>query len=182
MGRPDLVLMGRAAGAFGLKGEIKVTSFAEDPEVFLRAGEFYAGADAASARLYRLRSMRPHAGRLLFMVEGVASREQAAALGGAFVYLDAAVLRPPDEGEYYWHQARGAEVFLASGLRLGTIKGVMDGGGHDLWVVAGEQGREAVLPVVEGVVLSMDLAAGKVVVAPPEGLLEAQGWPEEFRG
>ncbi len=180
MARPDLVLMGRAAGAFGLGGELKVSSFAEDPEVFTRAGIFYAGADPGSARRYRLAGVRPHAGRLLFKVEGITSREQAAALGGAFVYLDAAELEPAAEGEYYWHQARGAEVFLPSGLRLGSIRGVMDGGGHDLWVVAGEAGREAVLPVVETVVLDMDLKAGKVVVRPPEGLLEAQGWPEEY--
>jgi 16S rRNA processing protein RimM len=95
------------------------------------------------------------------------------------VYVDASVLPPLAEDEYYWFQIKGAQVETVNGRKLGKLTGVLDHGAHELWVVKGEGGREAVLPVIEGVVQEMDLEHGRLVVEPPEGLLEAQGWPEK---
>lgn len=179
MSRPQLVLMGRAAGAFGIAGELKVFSHADDPQVFSRAGAVYIGPNPETARAFTLQGLKPHGGRLLFRIKELKSREDAQALSGQWVYVDASVLPPLAEGEYYWFQIKGALVETVSGRKLGKITGVLDHGAHELWVVKGEGGREAVLPVIEGVLQEMDLEAGRLVVNPPEGLLEAQGWPEE---
>ncbi len=179
MDRPQLVLMGRAAGAFGVAGELKVFSHAEDPQVFLRAGTIYIGPNPEAARAFTLQSQRPHAGRLLFRLKELASRGDAKALGGLWVYVDSAALEPLDEGEYYWHQIKGAQVETTSGRKLGRLEAVLDHGAHELWVIKGDEGLEAVLPVVEGLIQEMDLSGGRLVVEPPEGLLEAQGWPGE---
>ncbi len=179
MSRPQLVLMGRAAGAFGVAGELKVFSHAEDPGVFLRAGTVYIGPNPESARAYTLQGQRPHSGRLLFRLKELENREAAQALAGQWVYLDRQALPPLGEDEYYWFELKGAEVETASGRKLGRLEAVLDFGAHELWLVKGPGGREAILPVIEGVVLEMDLAARRLVVEPPEGLLEAQGWPED---
>jgi 16S rRNA processing protein RimM len=179
MSRPQLVLMGRAAGAFGVAGELKVYSHAEDPQVFLRAGTVYIGPNPETARAYTLQSQRPHAGRLLFRLEELGNREEAEALGGQWVYVDRSVLPPLAEDEYYWYQIKGAQVETAGGLKLGRLEAVLDHGAHELWVVKSDEGREAILPVIEGFIKEMDLKGGRLVVEPPEGLLEAQGWPEE---
>jgi 16S rRNA processing protein RimM len=179
MSRPQLVLMGRAAGAFGVAGELKVFSHAEDPQVFLRAGTVYIGPNPESARAFILQSQRSHGGRLLFRLKELNRREDAQALGGQWVYVDAGVLPPPADDEYYWFQIKGARVETVSGLMLGRLEAVLDHGAHELWQVKGDKGREAILPVIDGVVREMDLENGRIVVEPPEGLLEAQGWSEE---
>ena len=179
MARPDLILMGRASGAFGLKGEIRVFSYGRDPEVFLRAERLYLGPNPEAARPLTLVSLREHGGRLLVTTKEVGDRTQAEALAGAWVYLERSALEPLAPDEYYWYQLKGALVVDQQGHELGSVAAVSDLGAHDLLLVKAADGKEALIPVVEGVVLEMDLAGGRITVKLPPGLLEAQGWPED---
>ncbi len=179
MARPDLILMGRASGAFGLKGEIRVFPHGRDPEVFLRAGRLYLGPNPEAARPLTLVSLREHGGRLLVTTKEVTDRTQAEAQAGAWVYLERSALEPLQEGEYYWYQLKGAVVVDQGGRELGRVAAVSDLGAHDLLLVRAADGKEALIPVVEGVIRHMDLAAGRITVELPPGLLEAQGWPED---
>lgn len=179
MNPKDLVPMGRSSGAFGTKGEVKVYSFAREAEVFLRAGLVWLGADPHAARPHRLVSLRPHAGRLLFSLEDIHTREEADRLKGAWVFLPRSDLPPLEPDEYYWFQLKGVRVVTSRGRELGRIQQVNDYGASELWFTKDHQGREAIIPVIDGVIQSMDLDAGVVVVSPPEGLLEAQGWPPD---
>lgn len=176
MSPAKLVVMGRSAGSYGLKGEVKVTSFADDPEVFLRAEAVYFGPDPRRAKPRRMLAMRWHGGRLLMSLEGITTREQAAETGGAWIYIQAKDMPPPADDEFYWHEVLGAEVFDAAGRRLGKVHALTETNAHDMMVVRGDGGREALIPLIDGVMLEVDSTAGKVVVDPPEGLLEAQGW------
>lgn len=182
MGAPGLVLMGRVAGAFGIRGEIKVFSFGRDPRAFARAGLMFVGPNPESARTLTISALREHGGRLLVTAGEVESREAAAKLGGQWVYLREAELDPLDEGEYYWYQLKGARVVDTMGNELGRVKEIADLGAHDLLLVRAGDGKEALIPVVEGVVLAINAKDGLVTVDPPEGLLEAQGWGAEPEG
>ena len=178
-----LVCMGRFSGAFGLKGEIRVFPFTEDPETLLNAGEVLIGADPQSARTYEVESIRTHGQWLLFSLAGVDDREKADKLKGAWVYLPAGILPPPDEDEYYWHQAIGARVLLENGEEVGRIKDISNAGAHDLWLIADPDGKEALVPVTSEVVLEIALDRGEAVIRPLEGLFEAQGfWPDPDGG
>ena len=179
MKQPGLILMGRAAGAFGVKGEVKLTSFARDDTIFVRSGVIYAGADPAGAKPYAITGARFHGGRLLLRLEGVEDREQAAALGGAWVYLRREDLDPLGEDEYYWFELTGAEVSTTAGRRLGTVVSLFEAGAHDLLVVSAPGKPDLLIPVTAETVPVLDPQGGRVVVDPPEGLLEAQGWEEE---
>jgi len=171
--------MGRAAGAFGLKGELKVFSHAEDPEVFLRGGRIYAGPDPQTARPYTPYALRPHAGRLLLRLREITTREQAQELKGAWVWVEPRALAPLGPDEYYWYQLRGARVVTPGGRELGRIKAVLETGAHELWVVESPGRPELILPATDQVVREMDVAGGRLVVEPPEGLLSVQGWEDE---
>jgi 16S rRNA processing protein RimM len=179
MGGSGLVLMGRVAGAFGVKGEIKVFPFGRDPGAFARAGLMLVGPNPASARPLTLAGLREHGGRLLVTVPEVQSREAAAKLGGLWVYLRETDLAPLDDGEYYWYQLKDALVVDSQGNELGRVKEIADLGAHDLLLVRAQDGKEALIPVVDGVVLEVRAAEGLVVVDPPPGLLESQGWGAE---
>ncbi len=123
MEQPDLVLMGRAAGAFGVRGELRVFSFAEDDALFAAGGVLWAGANPESARPLTMVSVRPHAGRLLFTCRELTSREEAEALKGAFVYLPASVLPALGADEYYWYQLTGLMVAGEDGEPRGGWRG-----------------------------------------------------------
>ncbi|CAO0820915.1 Ribosome maturation factor RimM [Desulfarculales bacterium] len=178
MARSDLILMGRASGAFGLKGEIRIFPYGRDPEIFLRAGRLYLGPNPEAARPLTLVSLREHGGLVLVTVKEVSDRIQAEAQAGAWVYLERLALGPLDEGEYYWYQLKGAAVVDRQGRRLGRVVAMSDMGAHDLLLVQADDGKEALIPVVEDIVLDVDLAARRITVELPQGLLEVQGWPE----
>lgn len=176
MGRPDLVLMGRAAGAFGLKGEVKLASFAQDEQIFLRAGVIFVGPDPARARPLSVVSLRSHGGRLLLRLKEISSREQAAELGGTWVYLRRQDLDPLQEDEYYWFELKGAVVRTSDGRELGQVHALTNHGAQDLLVVRDGRGNEWLIPVSGEVVKQLDAAGGLVVIEPIPGLLESQGW------
>ena len=178
MAGPDLVLMGRASGAFGLRGELRIFSFAQDDEVFARAETIFAGPDPAQARPLTVVSCRSRGKRLLLTTRELQSREEAQGLGGAWIYLPRTALPPPGEGEFYWFDLQGALVSTAGGVVLGRVKSLVDVGPYELLVVAGDQGREAMIPLTRQMVPVLDPEGGRVVVDPPQGLLESQGWPE----
>ncbi len=174
MEQPDLVLMGRAAGAFGVRGELRVFSFAEDDALFAAGGVLWAGANPESARPLTMVSVRPHAGRLLFTCRELTSREEAEALKGAFVYLPASVLPALGADEYYWYQLTGLMVAGEDGEPLGRVAGVASFGAQETWLVRDQRGRELLVPILEGVIRELDLKRKRAVLRLPEGLLEAQ--------
>ena len=139
----------------------------------------FAGADPATARPLTITKARSHGGRLLLTLAEVTSREQAAALGGAWVYLRREDLDPLGENEYYWFQLTGAEVSTVGGRRLGTVASFFEAGAHDLLVVTSPGRSELLIPVTGEMVPVLDPEGGRVVVDPPPGLMEAQGWEEE---
>ncbi|MCB2186072.1 MAG: ribosome maturation factor RimM [Deltaproteobacteria bacterium] len=175
---PELIAMGRAAGAFGLRGELRVWSFASEPEVFLRAGQVWIGPEPGRVKAYTPLAWRPHHDRVLLKLAEVTDRDQAAALTGSWLYLSREVMAPLAEGEYYWADLKGKTVRTAAGQELGRVVGVSDAGAHDLLLIRDGEGHEALVPVVEDVVLDLGLSGGEIVVSLPEGLLEAQDWPE----
>lgn len=170
----DLVVMGRASGAFGLKGEIRVYAFSDDPEVFRRADNLLVGPDPGQTRVLTLQSLRRQGKRLLLGTREITSREEADQLKGCWVYLRRRDLPELSEDQYYWFELKGAQVRTVAGETLGRVKALMDTGAHDLMVVADQQGREVLIPVTASIVTQMDLKGGLVVVDPPEGLIEAQ--------
>ena len=178
MKRMDLVLMGRASGGFGTKGELRIFSFAEDDSIFTGAGDIYAGPNPESLRKLTPVSQRPHSGRLLLKTEELTSKEDAEALRGAWVYVKRAALKTLEEDEYYWADIKGLKVFDAEGRSLGKVASVNDNGAHELWLIKGGRGREALLPIIEGTIRELDIPGGRAVLALPQGLLEAQGWED----
>jgi 16S rRNA processing protein RimM len=171
-----LVCVGRSSGAFGLKGELRVFSYAEDPRLYTKAGQVFIGADPHNCEPFKVISHKPHGQRLLMQLEGLNSREDADLLKGQWLYLPVDILPPLADDEYYWHQAEGAKVYLTGGREIGVIQKVSNAGAHDLWHIKDQQGAEALFPMVPEFVLEMDMEAGRVVIQPPEGLFEAQGF------
>ena len=113
---------------------------------------------------------RHHGNRLLVKFEGIETRDQAEDLRGP-LFVPAATARVLEADEFWPHDLEGCTVVDESGIERGTVTGITPGTAHDLLLVATPAG-ERMIPLVKEIVPSVDVDSRRVVIAPPEGLLD----------
>lgn len=156
------VLVGRIAGAFGIKGWVKLQSWTEPPERILEYQPWLVQTTDCWTE-WRAAESRRHGKNLIVRLPGIADRDQAAALTGAEIAVRRAQLPAIRPGEYYWADLTGLEVRLSDGRSLGCVNGLMATGSNDVLVVRGD--RERLIPFIqEQVIKSVDLDAGLILV------------------
>ena len=163
--RPPLVI-GRVSRASGLRGEVRVRLANEDSDV-LAPGRVVLVGDGRPMKVLRAQR-KAHGWNVAF--EGVAGRDAAEALRGAPLAVPWDELPPSGEDEFYYEEVRGYEVVGADGEHIGEVVGVFPTN-VDMLVVR-EGTRELYIPVLDGFVERIDHAARRIVVDPPEGLLD----------
>jgi 16S rRNA processing protein RimM len=164
--------IGKVVGLHGLRGALKVVSFAESPSSFAAGSELCLRKGPA-ARTYRLIKAQQHKKTLLLYLEGIDSRALAEPLRGAKIMIDPTGLPPLEEGVYYWHELIGLSVFSMEGEPLGHIDSIIETGSNDVYVVKTRQDgkpEEILIPALESVVCSINLAERSMYVDLPEGL------------
>ena len=167
-----LVVIGQIGRAHGLRGELRVTPLTDDPTRFSRVTEcvlWDAARDQREPR--RMTTARTSGDGVVVALAGCTTPEAAQALAGRLIALPAAEALPTAEGTFYPWQLEGAAVLTEDGHEVGRMAGVEHGPGQDLWVVR-DGAREHLIPAVAEIVLDVDVAAGRVVIRPPEGLLD----------
>ncbi len=165
------VAVGRVAGPHGVKGKVKVAAFSGDPRGMLSASAVRlsrAGAGAPGEMDFEVTSAQPLGGCAVFSLKGIDSPGAAAAWTGAVASVRRAELPPTGEDEYYCVDLIGCEVFDPSGVRLGVVSAVEPGPAHD-WLSITHGRGESLLPFVGAFVVSVDVAARRIVASPPEG-------------
>ncbi|MBI4792306.1 MAG: 16S rRNA processing protein RimM [Deltaproteobacteria bacterium] len=169
------VPVGEIVKPHGIRGEVKIYPFSGNPDNFALYREvLLARQPEGPPRPYELRSCRIQGHFVLAALVGVDDRTAAEALTGCTVFVDRQELPATAAGEFYWHDLQGMMVVTASGLLLGRVSSMLPTGAHDILVVTGT-GREYLIPAIDGFVVEIDAAAGRIVVDPPEGLLEING-------
>ena len=168
----DLVV-GRVVKAHGVTGELVVDVRTDDPETRFAPGtSLRARPKGGTERRLVVDSARPHGGRLLVRVDGVADRDSAEALRGALFLVDSAELPPiEDPDEFYDHQLEGLQVVTTEGTAVGSVAEVLHTAAGELLSVRADE-REVLVPFVSAIVTSVSLADQTIVIDPPDGLLE----------
>lgn len=170
------VLVGVALRAHGLRGEVVVAVHTDSPEHRFAAGTALTArrADAPDGVL-TVESSRPHSGRLLVRFVEVGDRDAAEALGGTRLVVGTDELALPDDPEeFHVHQLEGLRAELADGTVAGTVREVVHGPGGEILVLARQDAPDALVPFVRAIVPTVDLPGGRVVLTPPEGLLDVE--------
>jgi 16S rRNA processing protein RimM len=161
-----LVRIGKVVRAVGLKGHLGVGgsdgALGELGAVTLRLGD-----GATESR--RIEEARPQGRVWAVKVEGVSDRMAAERLVGAEVLVPREELTEAGEGRLLWVDLEGLEVVTAAGEAVGRVTGLYETGAVDVLVVTGPKG-EKLIPLAPYVVV--DRAARRIVVDPPEGLLD----------
>lgn len=166
--RGDRVCVGAISGAFGVRGEVRLKSFCAQPEAIADYGPL---STEDGARRFEVTLGPPVKGGFAARLSGVASREQAEALKGVRLYADRAALPDLPEDEFYHADLIGLEVVDTGGQVLGRVRAVYDHGAGDLLEIQVPGSSATVLlPFTAACVSTVDLAAGRLIADPPEGL------------
>ncbi len=168
-----LVAVGQVLRPYGLRGEVKVRPMTDRPrERFKDLRDcFLWEPDIDRREPCRIASCRFEGETVLVTVEGVQSPEQARALQGRLLAVDRAEVLPTPAGQFYPWQMEGALVQTRDGRTVGRFAGVQDGGAQELWRVSDGE-HEHLIPAVPEIVVEVSVAERRIVIDPPEGLLE----------
>ena len=179
MGRsdPEFLVVGHLNKPHGTKGEMFVWPLTDHPEgtyapgVVVRLGEPDEDRPSPDLPPLRISAVRPFRRGYLVSFGGVSDRTGAERLRGRYLFRETAALQPLGEGEVFYHQLLDAEVVTVEGRQLGRVTEVYEVAPAHLLEVTHEDGQ-TLLPYLDHVVVEVDIEAGRIVVDPPEGLLD----------
>ena len=179
MGRQDprFLVVGHLNKPHGTKGELFVWPLTDHPEHFYTPGATLLlgneGAREPDPDLPPLRivSARPFRSGYLVTFAGVRGRDDAELLRGRYLLAEIDSVQPLEEGELFYHQLLGMEVWTKDGRLLGEIVEVYELRPADLLEVQGPAG-EILIPFLSHIVVETDSANRRMVIDPPEGLLD----------
>lgn len=166
--RGGLIVVGEVTRPHGIDGALRVLPVTDFPERLLRLRKVMLVPPAGRPRSVAVEKAEP-AGRFVVMkLTGVDTTEQARALRGATIEVPVADAVPLPAGQFYIFEIVGLRARTPGGEVLGEVVDVLRTGSNDVYVVRSSGGTETLLPAVEGVIERIDLAAGEMVVRPPE--------------
>jgi 16S rRNA processing protein RimM len=160
------VAVGRIVKAHGVHGEVALENRSDNPDRWLPGSVVLDG----SGRLLTVRAARPHQSRLLVTFEEVSDRTAAEALVGATLVVPESWLPDLDDGQWWAFEAQGLEVRTEDGRELGRVQEVLAYPAHDLWRIVAPDGAEVLLPVVDDLLVDVDVDRGVAVVRALPGL------------
>jgi len=163
--------MGIVGAPHGVRGQVRIKSFTDEPSALARYG---ALEDEAGARRFTLQVVGTVKGdgMVVAKIAGIDDRDQAQTLRGLRLYLPRAALPPVGEDEFYHADLVGLAAELEDGSKVGTVSAVHDFGAGDVLEIARERGQPVVVPFTRVVVPVVDIAGHRVVIDPPEGLFD----------
>ena len=157
----ELVLVGEIAAPFGMKGEVKLFPYLDNPKVLVGKTFLLHGAPS------RVQSVRPYQKCYLVLFEGM-NRTGAESLHSIKLFLPKSELPSLPEGAYYDWQLKGLSVVTESGKALGEIETILyNPAANDVY-----ETNLALIPAHTQFVLSVDLEAGRMVVVDDPGLFK----------
>ena len=157
------ICVGAIAGAFGVRGEVRLKSFCAVADDIATYGELFS---EDGRRRFAVKLTRPVNGGLGARLSGIETKEQADALKGATLWADRAALPSLPDDEFYHADLIGLEVMDTGGASLGQVRAIYDHGAGDILEVYGTSGI-LLIPFTRAAVPTVDLAARRIVADPP---------------
>ena len=165
---PTRIRIGLIVGVKGLRGQVRINSYTEDPEDIAA----YGSVSTDDGRELTLTVIGSGAGVINAVVDGVEDRNAAETLKGQNIYVSRNVLPPPGADSLYQVDLIGLHVKLTDGKALGEVVAFHNYGGGDVMEVKGEAGEEILVPFTKAVVAEVDITGRRILVTPIPGLLD----------
>lgn len=166
-----LIVVARAVRTRGLKGEIVAELLTDFPERFDQVSAIFAVGPKETKSL-ELENHWLQNDRIVLKFAEYDDVESAKSLVGFDLALPEAERMKLSENEYYDWELEGCSVVIKGGPTLGIVSGLLRTGGVELLAVKDETGRERLIPMVQSIVIEIDISRQEVLIDPPEGLLD----------
>ena len=158
----EQVIVGEVAGAFGIKGWVKIFSHT-DPQINILDYSPWMLTDSNGSREYKVLSGSAHVNCIVARLEGIDDRDQALKLKSSKITVPRDRFPPLESGQYYWADLIGLKVINVEGVGLGIIVEMKTTGANDVIVAKAE--RERLIPfVMDRFVKEVNLIEGKMLV------------------
>ncbi len=167
--KTDLIPIGKIKGAHGIKGIVRVWSYAESLSVFEPGSSFLLRNAEGIEKTCEIEWAKPYKKGALFSLKGIVGCDMADALAGFELFIEKSKLPELEEGTYYWTDLIGLSVLTANEEYIGCIESVIPTGSNDVYVVK-DKDNEILIPALESVVVEIDLSNKTMRVDLPEGL------------
>jgi len=165
--------IGKIVGAHGVKGNLKVHSYAESLSVFEQGSYILVINAKGLEKTFKIKWVKLHGRAILLSLKGIENRNLAKTLIGSKLFVERDRLPDLEDGSYYWFEIIGLSVFTTDEKFIGLIESIIPTGSNDVYVVKDpnkEQNNETLIPALESVVLKMDFEHKTMIVDLPEGL------------
>jgi 16S rRNA processing protein RimM len=172
---PNLVLMGRIGAAHGIKGEVRITSFTEDPADIAAYGPLATSRPGFEATITHARLAKTV---VIARIKGIEDRAAAEKLNGVDLFVPRERLPPPGEDEFYHADLIGLEARNADGRILGRVASIPNYGAGDLIEIDSAEDGLLIFPFTRQVVPEIHLTRGYLVVHPPAEVEADEGHSE----
>ncbi|MGD9083134.1 MAG: ribosome maturation factor RimM [Desulfobacterales bacterium] len=173
MEKNGFVPVGKIVGAHGVKGNIKVYSYAESLSVFKPGSLILLINPKGFEKIYKIKWVKPHGKLALLALKGIENRNSVEPLIGSVFFIERSRLPEPEEGSYYWVDIIGISVFTTGDEYLGVVESIIPTGSNDVFVVRDPNGvhdHETLIPALGSVILEINLKRKTMRVDLPEGL------------
>ncbi|WP_458758698.1 ribosome maturation factor RimM [Afipia sp. TerB] len=165
MTQDRLICVAKIGAAHGVRGEVKLWPFTEDPLAVLNYGPLTTKDGARQFDVLRAREAKDH---LVATLKGVTTRDDAARINGIELYIPRDCLPDTEDGEYYQADLIGLRAIDAQQQDIGKVVAIHNFGAGDIIEIVPKSGPSLLLPFTDAVVPTVDLAAGHVVVELPQ--------------
>lgn len=163
-----MISVGLVVGAFGVHGQVRLKSFCSPPEAIADYGPL---SDESGDKSFNINLVKPIKNGFAVQIGGVNTREGAQALAGCKLFVDRSVLPSLPDDEFYHADLIGLTVLDTGGHELGRVAAVENHGAGDYLEITGPGLKNpALLPFTRAAVPNVDLAGGRIIVDPPEGV------------
>jgi 16S rRNA processing protein RimM len=159
--------IGQIVNTHGLRGDLKVMPWCDDPEIFDELA--YVIIDGEE---YDIEKSRMQKNMVLLKLAGIDDINDAEKYRNKVLTIPREELGDLPEGTYYICDLLGCNVTTDEGRDLGEIKDIIKTGSNDVYVVEDSGGRQVLIPVIDEVVLSVDVDEKKVLIKPLKGLID----------
>ncbi len=162
----ERVCVGAIAGAFGVRGEVRLKSFTSQPDDIATYSPLWTEDGKHS---YTVRLTRPVTGGLGARLSGVETREAAEALKGVTLWADRDKLPALPDDEFYHADLIGLSVYDTGGVLLGKVRAIYDHGAGEILEIFGPGRKQTLLlPFTRAAVPTVELTARRIIADPPD--------------
>lgn len=166
--------VGKIVNTHGIRGELKVVPSTDFPEERFKQGStlLVIHPEQQSSHEITIQSSRYHKGMYIVKLQGMDNINDVQSFKGALLKVPKEQLQNLSDDEYYYYEIVGCTVITDEGVQLGKITEILSPGANDVWVVDRGAGKPVLLPVIDDVILDVDVENKQVKVHLLEGLID----------